>query len=78
MAHYAILNEDNVVMTIVAADLINGAEQVFLGHKIIPSTPENPASEGAMYDEETEKFILANEIETVETPVLESDTDTSE
>jgi hypothetical protein len=69
MAHYAILNENNVVTTIVAADLIDGAEQVFPGHKIVQSTLENPASEGAMYDEKTKKFIA---------PTTESNTDTIE
>jgi len=57
MAHYAILNENNVVTTIVAADLIDGAKQIFPSHIIIESTAENPAKEGATYDEKTEKFI---------------------
>jgi len=69
MAHYAILNENNVVTTIVAADLIDGAKQIFSGHKIIESTAENPAKEGAIYDDKTQKFIA---------PTTESNTDTIE
>jgi hypothetical protein len=69
MAHYAILNEDNVVATIVAADLIDGVKAVFPNHKIILSTAENPASVEAIYDDKTEKFIA---------PTTESNTDTIE
>ena len=67
MAHFAILNEDNVVTTIVAADLIDGVKEVFPNHKIILSTPENPAAIGWVYD--GKKFVA---------PTTESNTDTVE
>jgi len=70
MAHYAVLNEDNVVATIVAADLIDGVEAVFPNHKIVRSTPENPAKQGATYDEKTQKFIapIPEDIVEITTP----------
>jgi hypothetical protein len=55
MAHYAILNEDNMVATIVAADSIDGVEFVFPNYKTVCSTPENPATVGWIYD--GDKFI---------------------
>jgi hypothetical protein len=65
MAHFAILNENNVVATIVAADLIDGVKEVFPNHKIVISTLENPAAIGWVYD--GEKFVA---------PTTESNTDT--
>ena len=57
MAHYAIIDDKDIVLTIVAADTIDGAESVFPNYKVVPSTAENPAWQGAIYSDASGKFI---------------------
>lgn len=73
MARFAIIDPNNKVALLVAADSIDGTKSIFPNSKIVFLTPDNPASVGDMYDEETEKFILADEIETVETPIVQKE-----